>query len=113
MPAKSIDPVIWKTADKKKRIRMLKAALNHNKLEWNRDRGHPDAIIKKWLERLENAGFEYIDHKPGNSADGEIITNSSFYKDTFGNVGEIYTYYGPTKDYNRFRVTVTVAENKD
>lgn len=111
MPAKPIDPEKWKLADKKKRERMLKAALGHNKLEWERDRGHPDAILKKWRERLKNAGFERVKNDQGHSPDGEVFTNSTYYKDPFGNLAEIYTYYGPTKDYNRFRVSVEVSED--
>lgn len=110
MPAKPINPEKWKSADKKQREKMLKDALGHNKLKWERDRGHPDAILKKWRERLTIAGFKRSENNQSNSPDGEIFTNSTFYKDRFGNLAEIYTYYGPTKDYNRFRVSVKVSE---
>ena len=110
LPTKPIDPEKWKAADKKKRERMLKAALGHNKLEWKRDRGHPDAILRKWEQRLRDANFKRVEYTPGNSPDGGVITHSNFYQDPFGNTAEIDKYYGPTKDYNRFRVTVKVSE---
>ena len=111
MPIKPIDPEKWKSADKTTRERMLKAALGRTELYWSRDRGHPDAIIRKWINCLKNAGFKYIEDNSGNSPDGYIVTNSEFYRDSFGNVAEVYKYYGPTKDYNHFRIRVKVAQD--
>jgi len=103
-----IDPAKWVKANVLQRERMMKKALGHNELSYEKRGGHPDKMMKLWRERLAAAGFEQKKVNSSHSPDGSHFNNGTHYEDQFGNTVEVYRHLGVTASGNSYRVQITL-----
>jgi hypothetical protein len=77
---------------------------------WEKQGGHPNAALHRIREKLAAAGFK-VQPRPDStwSADGENVRHGELWRHRDGRTAAFSSYYGPTKDYNSFSVTIAAA----
>lgn len=111
-----LDVERWENADLEERTQMLYRFWNYpsvdtkrpGEIRWERDGGHPDRMLDKWRERLEDAGFEPVDNFSGGVPDGSRMDKGSKWEDPLGNKATISKSYGRVAADNWFYVTINI-----